>query len=125
MPSQNNSAPGDHESPEAEKSIPIQRSAHYQAHSPETTAALARITRKIDPAWLRQAQTALLAAIDMAGPKGATKADAMKLCPPARVLCWWCVVPRTLKKTIKRVASVPGPGPVTHGGLLRRWVRRE
>lgn len=125
MTSKNTSAPGDHESPEAETIIPIQRSADYQTHSPEANAALARITRKIDPAWLRQAQAALLAAIDLAGPKGATTDDAKKRCPPAKAPCWWCAVPRTLKESIQRFAAVPGPAPVTHGGLLRRWVRRE
>ncbi len=124
MPSKNNSAQGI-AVPKAGKNLSIKRSAHYQAHSPETTAALARITREIDPAWLQHAQAALLAAIDLAGPEGATVAEAKILCPLAKAPCWWCVVPRTLRETIQRVAAVPGPGPVTHGGLLRRWVRRE
>ena len=124
MTCQNTTAPGDDESPEAAKILPIADDQKYQKNSPEASAALARITREIDPIWLQHAQDALLAAIDLAVPVGATVAEAKTLCPPAQVACWWCVVPRTLKESIEPVAAIRGPSAVSHCGLLRRWVRR-
>lgn len=124
MTCQNIAAPGDDESPEAAKILPIADDQKYQNHSPEASDSLARITREIDPAWLQHAQESLLAAIDLAGQTGATVAEAKELCPPAPVACWWCCIPRTLKDSIESVAAVRGPQSITHCGLLRRWIRR-
>ncbi len=88
-------------------------------------AALDRITLRADPAWLAEADAALLAAIDRLG--SACVDDCRGAIPPPRLACWWCIVPRMLcaRGIIRRVGSRPGVAPVTHKGDLRLWARVE
>ncbi len=87
--------------------------------------ALDRITLRADPAWLAEAEAALLAAIDRESP--ACVDDCRGSIPPPSMPCWWCIVPRMLcaRGIIRRVGSRPGRATVTHGGDLRLWARVE
>jgi hypothetical protein len=102
----------------------IGRPAGAEARA-DRDAALDRIARRADPAWLAQANEALLAAIDRAGK--ACVDDCRHAIPPPTLACWWCIVPRLLaaRGIIQRVGSRPGQAKVTHGGDLRLWARME
>ena len=98
--------------------------AHIRATATQLRdCALLCIAARIDLDWQVQAEAALLSAIDVNGV--ATVDDARCLCPSPREPNWWCYIPTRLARrgVIIRTGQSTGRTPVTHGGMLRGWMR--
>lgn len=85
--------------------------------------AIDELAQNIDPRWKAEAEQALLAHIDAHG--SATVDDVRDACSPPNRAGWWCAIPRGLaaRGVVTIVAKEVGRHPITHRGLLRRWVR--